>query len=270
MKRFIEQVAEAVQQIMKGKQTDGYYVPQVTGAARLNAKFGTKPRGVALYVSDVTSADFKLELPAFCSDRGFKIIGKSGSGKTALVRQFLENIEQAQEAAVIYGSCGLACSISQEEALDLTTSPAPSILSLVGWTVFNDVRTVKDAEAIARALTAHLEKPNGVGNFWRLEVQRLITAVIEVVPLRERTPLNRHVAEIMGQELADLSVILGLNLCNVFPLSSDPAHQKGLNRVLEAARECVKPLATLQDGPLSISYFVADPQVRVNTINEGG
>ena len=122
--------------------------------------------------------------------RGLYVVGMPGSGKTLLVKQLLESVSKAGEAAVIHDPFGdiLKAHHSAKRG-DIVFN---AFDARFGWTVFNEIKTAADCKALAKALMApHLELHALYGNFWTLGTEALLAQILEAIATTERTPLSR-------------------------------------------------------------------------------
>lgn len=92
----------------------------------------------------------KIQLPRVAEPRHIFIIGKPGSGKTVALSQIIERLRERNEKTIIYDFKGDFVAKFFDSRKDFLFNPLDS--RCLGWSVFNEVHTYMDIDAVAHSL----------------------------------------------------------------------------------------------------------------------
>lgn len=114
----------------------------------------------------------KVPVPDGCETRHFAMIGTTGSGKTTVLRQMLDRIEQRGDAALVYDTSGeFVANYYNPERGDIILNPFDARCAY--WSPFDEISHPADADRIAHQLVS--ETGSYDDDVW-LETSRILVA----------------------------------------------------------------------------------------------
>lgn len=115
----------------------------------------------------------KIALPTMYERLHALIVGRTGSGKSTILYQHLEAIQQAERRAVVNDFKGELVEKFYRPGVDHILNPLDA--RGLGWTVFNDIRMTTDLHAIAASL---IPPSSGDDKFWSAAAQAVFKGVM--------------------------------------------------------------------------------------------
>jgi len=115
----------------------------------------------------------KVALPIMHERLHALIVGRTGSGKSTILYQHLEAIQQAERRAVVNDFKGELVEKFYRPGVDHILNPLDA--RGLGWTVFNDIRIITDLHAIAASL---IPPSSGDDKFWSAAAQAVFKGVL--------------------------------------------------------------------------------------------
>jgi len=150
--------------------------------------------------TDIAIGEIKMPVSMECQHA--YIIGTTGTGKTALLRQVLDRIRARGECAIIYDLKGDFLSTFYDPSRDFISNPLDS--RCVGWNVFNDIKTVQDIQSFAASLI-----PEGVGDavYWNGAARDILVGTLYHLIATGKTT-NRDLWEALSSSARELRRIV--------------------------------------------------------------
>lgn len=116
----------------------------------------------------------QLKMPTDAETKHCLVIGRTGTGKTVLLSQVIERLRERGEKAIIYDSKGDYLSMFYDKDRDLIFNPLDA--RSLGWSVFSEVATTMDIDAIAASLI-----PPSISNqdpFWQAAARDVFAGIM--------------------------------------------------------------------------------------------
>lgn len=122
-----------------------------------------------------------LRIPRSAENKHFLVIGDTGSGKSSIIRQFLYQINERDEAAILYDPAGdFLPQFYNQRRGDIVLNPLDARMPY--WSPSKELRR----KAEAKALAVSLYQPEGITNKFFVEApQKIIAYLLGFLPTPE-------------------------------------------------------------------------------------
>ncbi len=172
----------------------------------LMAKYGfAKANGGAVLTSTPPETRLMLDrvpIPKKVECEHFFFCGRPGVGKTVAMSQIISQIEEIDGKAIIYDFKGDYVQRFYQPGRDLIFNPLD--IRSVGWSLFNEVSTVMDIDAIAHSLIPPAQQNDP---FWNDAARDVFSGILRYLFLCGRTK-NSDIWELASSPISVISELL--------------------------------------------------------------
>jgi len=105
----------------------------------------------------------------------FLIIGRTGSGKTVLLKPILKDIKERYDRALVHDFKGDYLRAFYDKDMDLVLNPFSD--DSIKWTIFNEIENSYDIDLIAASLIP--EPKSSEDPFWKLEARKVFKGALQ-------------------------------------------------------------------------------------------
>lgn len=198
----------------------------------------------------------KLVIPKDFESSHFLILGTTGSGKSVLLNQFIGQIYERGEKAIVYDVKGEFLAKHADLEKDLLFYPFDS--RSLAWSLFNEIRHKPDFDMLATAL---LQPPKeSQDKYWYDSARDVFRAGLLYLFL-SGTKKNRDIIDFFNQPMPGILAAL-----NTLPIEERSAlkHIDGDSKpamgIMSTLQSCIPFLRYIadKDGPFSFRDFIQD------------
>ncbi len=135
-----------------------------------------------------------IKQPVFAEPKHSFIVGRPGTGKTVCMNGIINRVIQRKEKGIIYDNKGDYLAKFYNPETDLIFNPLDA--RSLGWNIFNELKTIMDADAVAASLIPGNPKENP---FWANAARSVFSGMLKnLYQYGKRS--NQHVWEIIIEE----------------------------------------------------------------------
>lgn len=145
-----------------------------------------------------------LEFPAYTEHAHTLITGGSGTGKTNLISDLIEQIKQRQERAIIYDKMGSYISQFYDQNSDIILNPLDK--RCPKWSLMRESRNITDCRNIAAAFVP--KSNNAADPFWTEAARVVFAEVFNLVRQNNNSGNNKLIEYLLHTDIAKLSKLL--------------------------------------------------------------
>jgi len=141
-----------------------------------------------------------LPIPIECEIRHWFVVGRPGVGKTVLLRSVVEQLRERGEKAIVYDTKGDYLSCFYNPDTDIIFNPLDE--RCIGWSLFNEIKTGIDIEAISHSLippAVAIQDP-----FWNDAARSVFAGILHYLRTNSMTG-NRDIWHAVTAPVADIS-----------------------------------------------------------------